>query len=162
MAKSIEDLGPVQMPANKVIVIIGASGFSTMDSDTAQDTLIRYFSLLSRRDYAGAVELYGGGYEILEEWNPTADPKDLAGLLEKACMVNGLWCLPVKKITLMITNDPKIYEFIVQFQQPDGRLLIVDHEREWADDDLPRSSFKFTVASKEDGYVVIDLPVYTP
>ena len=52
MAKTFDDLGPVQIPANEVTVKIVAESFSSTDSGAARDTLIRYFSLLSEGKYA--------------------------------------------------------------------------------------------------------------
>ena len=162
MATTFDELGPVQIPANEINVKIVVESFSTTDSGATRDTLIRYFSLLSEGQYPDAVELYGGGYEILTEWNPIDDPDNLAGLLEKGCTVNGLLCLPVKTITPMGTNSANTFEFAVQFENPDGSLFILNPEGDWPEGALPRSAFYYTVVETEDGFFVQELPIYVP
>jgi hypothetical protein len=159
MAKTLEALGPVEIPANEVAVTIHApaGGDLQNDVDMAQETLARYFALLSQGRYAEAVGLYVGPYDVLQEWNPTADPEEYAGLFEKGCTANGLHCLPVKQIIVGETASEGRFSFTVTFENPDGSLFVLDPEGA-----VPRSEFDYTVVRLDDGYFVEELPVYAP
>jgi len=54
-------------------------------AEEAQQTLIKFFSLLNAKKYAEANALYGGSYEQLQVFNPDADPSDHAALWAGAC-----------------------------------------------------------------------------
>ncbi|UCG25948.1 MAG: hypothetical protein JSW55_08185 [Chloroflexota bacterium] len=162
MATTFDELGPVQIPANEVTVRIDAESHPVSEVEAAQEALRRYFALLSEGKYADAVDLHGGGYGALRGWNPTADPDDLAGLLESGCKVNGLVCRPVKTISPMGAGSPTVFEFAVQFENPDGSLFVLNPEGDWPEGEFPRSSFKFTVLPIGDGFAVQELPISTP
>lgn len=162
MSVTLNDLGPVQIPANEVTVKIVTERFSSAEYDAARDTLVRYFTLLNEGNYGNAVDLYGGGFEVLRDWNPTADPDDLAGLLESGCTVNGLRCLPIKEIMPLETNDPNTFDFAVQFENPDGSLFVLNPGGDWPNGTTPQSLFEYTVVKTGDDFVVQDLPVYVP
>lgn len=162
MAKTQDELGPVEIPANGATVEIEPRGDPSDESVAAQEALVRYFSLLSMGEYADAVELHGAGYEALRDWNPTADPGDLAGLLEQGCTVNGLVCRPLKTISLQGTSAPGAFEFTVQFENPDGSLFVLNPDGEWPGTEFPRSLFSYTVVRTADGHLVQELPVSVP
>lgn len=62
------------------------------DLEQARETLASYFSLLHAGRYAEAVNLYGGSYDILRDWNPAVDPDDYATLFENGCETNAwMW-----------------------------------------------------------------------
>jgi peptidyl-Lys metalloendopeptidase len=159
MARTMDALGPVEIPADSVTVTIpGPVGDSSKrDVDQAQETLSRYFTLLYQGRYAEAVDLYGGPYDVLQAWNPTADADDHAGLLEKGCTVNGLYCLPVRGIQSLGSSSADGFTFRVEFENPDGTLFVADPEGT-----SPQSAFDYTVVRKEQGYAVRELPVYVP
>lgn len=162
MAETLAELGPIEMRANEVILKIGAGEHASTSSDPAEGALVRYFSLLSEGNYADAVELHGGGYDVLLEWNPTADADDLVGLLKLGCTTNGLQCLPIKTITAMGTGAPNTFEFALQFENPDGSLFVLNPQGDWPNGTMPQSLFEYTVMKSGTGFVVQDLPVYAP
>jgi hypothetical protein len=159
MAAKLEALGPVEIPANEVSVTIpGPVGDdSQSDADRARETLLRFFALLHQGQYAEAVDLYGGSYEVLQEWNPTADAQDYAELLARGCTVNGLKCLAVKQVMAVETGSGNEFPFTVTFENPDGSLFVLNPEGA-----LPVSEFDYTVVRSEDDYMVEELPVYAP
>jgi hypothetical protein len=159
MARKLEALGPVEIPANEVTVNIPGpiDNGSNRDLDKAQETLLRFFSLLNQGHYAEGVDLYGGPYDVLQAWNPTADAQDYAELLERGCMANGLQCLPVKQILAVETGSRDRFIFTVTFENPDGSLFVLNPEGA-----IPRSEFDYTVVRSEEDYIVEELPVYVP
>jgi hypothetical protein len=159
MARTLEALGPVEIPANEVAVNIPGptDSDSNRDLDKAQETLLRFFSLLHQGQYAEAVDLYGGPYDVLQEWNPTADPQDYVGLLARGCMANGLQCLAVKQVMAVETGSRDKFSFTVTFENPDGSLFVLNPHGT-----IPRSEFDYTVVRSEDDYFVEELPVYAP
>jgi hypothetical protein len=158
MARTMDALGPVEIPADSVSLTIGPAGnSSTSDVDRAQETLRRYFTLLYQGRYAEAVDLYGGPYDVLQGWNPTADPEDRAGLLEKGCTVNGLHCLPAGQMQSSGSSSEDGFTFRVEFENPDGSLFVLDPEGS-----SPQSAFDYTVVRTEQGFAVQELPVYVP
>lgn len=129
----------------------------------AQEALIRYFSLLSNGQYSQAVELYGGDYDTLAEWNPDIDPSDHAGLLERGCMMNGLQCLVVHEILATERISQDSYRFTVQFENQDGTLFVRGPCCGATEEEMPsQSDFVFTVVKQGEGFAVQDLPVYVP
>jgi len=149
----------LQVPNNEVSVTIPGSvgGDSHSDVDKAQETLLRFFSLLNQGHYAEVVDLYGGPYDVLQAWNPTADAQDYAELLERGCMANGLQCLPVKQILAVENGSRDRFIFTVTFENPDGSLFVLNPEGA-----IPRSEFDYTVVRSEEDYIVEELPVYVP
>ncbi len=162
MARTYDELGPIELASNEVTVTLVDDDSISADTEAAREVLARYFSLLSEGRYANAVALYGGRYEILRDWNPTANPDDLAALLEKGCTINGLRCLPAKTIMAMGRDAPDTYNFAVQFEEPDGSLLVFEPGVDWAEDTFPKSLFEFIVVGEGDNFIVQDLPVYMP
>lgn len=163
MATTLDELGPVQIPSNKVTLVIGeaVNCNSSADGDIAEDTLMRFFSLLNQGKYADAAALYGGEYEMLINYNPTSDPADHAHLLEMGCTVNGLQCLPARSIQTA-AECSNSFEFSVQFENPGGNLFIQNPGGDWPEGTLPRSTFQYTVVKTEDGFFVQELPIYVP
>ena len=129
----------------------GAGG----EIDTAQQVLMRYFSLLHNSQYAEAATLYGGSYDVLWDWNPLVNPTDHATLLEQGCTANGLRCLDVGNV--LSSEQTDMFRFAVQFANSDGSLFVLYPEPGIS---LPLSTFEFTVVKVGDGYRVMELPVY--
>lgn len=125
--------------------------------------LLAFFDRLAAGEYVAAAELYGGSYEILQGYNPTVDPDDVASLWQNGCQINGLQCLPVRIANFK--EDTAVGEtiFTVQFTAPDGSLFergacCGDHRTT-----PPETAFEFRVIRAEDGmYRVLDMPVYVP
>ena len=131
--------------------------FSLDDLERARESLFSYLSLLHAGRYAEAVNLYGGSYDILRDWNPAVDPDDYAALFESGCETNGLMCLDVAGILLKEVASPHEFKFNVEFITEDGSLFMSGSETS------PQSQFVFTVLKDGDGrFLVMDLPVYAP
>jgi hypothetical protein len=131
--------------------------FSLDDLERARESLFSYLSLLHAGRYAEAVNLYGGSYDILRDWNPAVDPNDYAALFASGCETNGLMCLDVAGVLLNQAASSHEFKFNVEFINEDGSLFVFGPEAS------PQSQFIFTVSKDEDGkFLVQDLPVYAP
>jgi len=131
--------------------------FSLDDLEQARESLFSYLSLLHAGRYAEAVNLYGGSYDILRDWNPAVDPNDYAALFESGCEINALICLDVASVLLKKAVSSHEFKFVVEFYNEDGSLFVSGPETS------SESQFVFTVLKDEDGkFLVQDLPVYTP
>ncbi|HUM70932.1 MAG TPA: DUF333 domain-containing protein [Chloroflexota bacterium] len=124
--------------------------------------LLTFFDRLAAGEDAAA-ELYGGSYDVLQGYNPTVDPDDVATLWQNGCQINGLQCLPVRIANFKEETAVGETIFTVQFTAPDGSLF----EREACCGDAqttpPEFEFEFRVIRGEGGgYRVLDMPVYVP
>jgi hypothetical protein len=132
------------------------------DVDHARETLLDYFEALHAGEHQRVVELYGGSYEVLHEWNPTVDPADHELLFWYACNVNGVVCLQIKEI-VWEHQDGDDVTLTVEFQHNNGELFVLGPCCEANDEDNPaQSQFDFTMRKVDGRYRVLDLPVYTP
>lgn len=129
----------------------------------AQAVLIRFFDLLNAKQYTEADALYGGEYEQLQVFNPSADPSDHAALWSWSCEFAGLQCLKVR--TAAFENlQGDTFVFQVEFSTSDGSLFELGpccgaNETEMP----PVSQFEYRVARDSDGkFKVKDLPPYVP
>jgi hypothetical protein len=133
-------------------------------SSQAESVLVEYFRTLSLGEYKAASDLFGGGYAVLEEYNPDLNPADKAGLLERACTINGFVCLPVLKVGSVEPLSDSVFLVVVSFQNPDGSTFTRgaccgDSEGKNAS----QSAFEFQVKHDSSGsWLVMDLPVYLP
>lgn len=132
-------------------------------ANEAQDALIRFFDLLNAAQYDEADLYYGGNYEQLQIFNPTADPADHAALWSWSCEFAGLQCLKVRTAALKeLQGDTYIFQ--VEFSNSDGSLFVLGpccgaNEIEMP----PVSQFDYRVARDSDGkFKVMDLPPYVP
>jgi hypothetical protein len=130
----------------------------------AEKMVLDYFSALNQADYAKAVDLYGGPYEILQGYNPTLDPEDHTALLQAGCEFNGLMCLPVREVLSVQTSDNKEFIFDVEFANPDGSAFVLGPCCGETEETMPpQSVFKIGVHCQEEGACqVMDLPPYVP
>lgn len=137
---------------------VGASD----QADAAEQSLNNFFDKLSKGDYAGADEYYGGSYEILLYLNPLMDPDDHVGLWKNACTINGLQCLPVRSATFNKINEAGEYIFSVQYTNPDGSIFELGA---CCGEELttpPKIDFEYRVVSRDGDFLVLDLPVSLP
>ena len=130
--------------------------FSLDDLEQARETLSSYFSLLHAGRYSEVVNLYGGSYDILRDWNPAIDPDDYAALFESGCETNGLMCLNVASFLLKEVASPHEFKFNVEFITEDGSLFVSGSETS------PQSQFTYTVMKVDIQFLIQDLPVYVP
>ena len=144
------------------IVLAACTRAPAAEVGHARDTLLEYFEALHAGEHQRVVELYGGSYELLQEWNPNVDPEDHELLFWYACNVNGLVCLQIKDI---VREDRVGDGFVltVEFQQNNGELFVLGPCCGASDEGNPsQSQFDFMVRKMEGRYKVLDLPVYTP
>ncbi len=134
------------------------------DEALAEKALTDYLTYLSEGDYQGAVDLYGGSYEMLQGYNPNVDPSDYAALLEHGCTYNGFRCLQPQEITYVGTNSAGEFVFSVKFLDENGEMLVIGPCCGGnATDSPPRSEFSLRVQKSGPGqFKVLDLPPYTP
>jgi hypothetical protein len=138
---------------------------SAGDHQRAQESLRLFFDYLHEGDYTEAIDLYGGSYATLVEYNPTIDPEDRPALLEAACRVNGFQCVSVRKTLLLEQPSPTEYLVVVEFENDDGSLFIRGRccESSGNEEEPPASQFVFRISKEADGsFIVLDLPVYIP
>lgn len=123
-----------------------------------------YFSAFNQGDFARAVELYGGSYEMLEANNPAIGPEDRPALLEAACRYNGYRCdLSLREVVRVEQEREGAYRFTLQFNTADGQLFELGPCCGADPDEAPPvSQFDYTVELQEGEMRVLDLPVYQP
>jgi hypothetical protein len=123
----------------------------------AGETLVAFYEMLNQQNYEAAVELFGGGYGIVINWNPDVDPNDHATLLMRGCEVNGFLCiLRIGKIVNADQISPLEYHFMVEFNKPDGSIF----QRKGPNDTLV-TQFLFRVVRDCGGkFLVVDWPFY--
>lgn len=129
----------------------------------AHDTLVRFFMLLSAKEYIEADALYGGSHETLRDWNPDVDPSDHIKLWERACEQNGLRCLLLRSLSFIeVRGDTYIFQ--VEFSNPDGSLFVRGPCCGANETDMPpESQFEYRVTRYANGkFLVMDLPPYVP
>ena len=134
------------------------------DFESAQQTLISFFSLLNDGEYKRAAALYGGMYHSLQDLNPKVDPNDHAALFKNVCTVNGAQCLEVRQSTLLDQPTPADFRFSVEFSNEDGSLF---SRGPCCGDDSnsndAQTAFIYTVRLACTGdYQVLGLPVFSP
>ena len=138
------------------IFLLSACAKGASDSEGAKQNLIAFFDFLNRGQYDEAAELYGGGYEILVEFNPALDPENCPALLKNGCEINGLQCLTVLTAEFKEKNSKGEYIFLVQFKDADGNLFV-----QQTPNAPPVFIFVYSVMKGEDGTIrVLDLPPY--
>jgi hypothetical protein len=135
------------------------------DLEKAQTSLIAFFSYLSEGKYSQAVELYGGSedqYEALRSNNPTVDPEDKAALLEAGCTYQYR-CLQIKDVVQADQVSQTEFNFIVQFENPDGSLFMLGPCCGADETEMPpQSEFKYGVIKMDDHFLVVGELLYVP
>lgn len=132
--------------------------------DAAQQALVSFFSYLHDGEYGRASDLYGGEYIVMRDQNPDIDPDDHAALFQRACTVNGLQCLEIRKLTLLDQPSPAEFRFNVEFANAEGSLFA---RGPCCGDNDPNSveqtEFIFTVRYVCTGkYHILEMPFYVP
>ena len=138
------------------VFLSGVYANGASDSERAKQNLIAFFDFLNRGQYTEAAELYGGGYEILVDFNPTLDPEDRPALLKNGCEINRLQCLTVLTAEFKEKNSKGEYVFRFQFKDTDDNLFV-----QQTPNAPPVFIFDYRVMKGEDGtFRVLDLPPY--
>jgi hypothetical protein len=145
-----------------VVVMAACSQASSLEMDMARDTLLEYFEALHSGDHQRVVEIYGGSYEILQDWNPDIAEDDYELLFWYACNVNGAVCLRIKNVVQEIQVGDE-YIFTVEFQLNNGDLFVLGPCCGASQEgDAAQTQFDFTVRKMDGQYLVQELPVYSP
>ena len=139
----------------------GQFAVSAVDPERA---MVDFFTYLNQGDYAQASELYGGSYDILQDYNPDLNLDDKTALLKAGCEQNGLMCLAVEEVLSVQTNDQTNFLFEVQFTNRDGSLFILGPCCGADEETMPPvSTFLVGVRCQEGGpCLVMDLPPSVP
>lgn len=146
-----------------IVVLLNGCYPGLSDSEKASQVLTRFFSELSNGNYADAADLYGGGYEILANFNPDLDANDHVSLWENGCQINGLQCLTIRTITFNQLLDTGEYIFTVEFNDPAGNLFVLEACCGEEPTTAPQFQFEYRVVKAGGGeFQVLDLPVYVP
>jgi hypothetical protein len=133
------------------------------DATTAEQTLIEFFDLLNKGQYAEADKLYTGSYDELISMNPDITPSDHAALWKRGCEQNGLQCLTARHIVLDISRTASYYFFRVEFNAPDGSLFVRGPCCGATETEMPsQSSFTYTIIVVNGRCKVATMPVYVP
>ena len=134
------------------------------DLQNAEQAILDFLEELNEGNYKEAAELYGGGYEIMIDHNPSLDPNNHAELIQNACAINGAQCLKVESVALDHKAAVNEYIFLVEFLNADGSLFVLGPCCGGNETDTPpRSSFAFTVVKDNEGkFLVMDMPPSMP
>ena len=145
------------------ILLASCAPSLTQEVESAKQTVITYFDLLSKGEYAAADALYGGDYEALASVNPVLDPADHAALWQNGCHLNGWQCLSVRSAILKEQHGD-VFTFLVEFNNSDGSLFVRGPCCGASETEMPpESTFEFRVIKSVEGHFkVLDLPVFVP
>ena len=140
----------------------GDPGISHEDLVGARAALTAYFDALNAGRYDEAAQLYGGGYAVLVEDNPSISADDHAALFEAACKVNGFQCLKIKEI--IKDNQPSfdLSGFVVQFAASDGTVFKQPAIEGNGTQQPERTDFEYSVRKVAGKFLVQELPPYVP
>ncbi len=145
-----------------IVVLMAACNSAVQEWEAAQQALVDYFTALSQEQYSKAIALYGGSYESLIAMNPDINSFDLDRLWENGCTVNGLQCLAVLSATLK-EQVGNTFVFTVEFSKPDGSRFVLGPCCGASETEMPPvGQFEYRVEKINDGYRVLDLPVFVP
>jgi hypothetical protein len=111
---------------------------------------------------AAAKDLFFEDFSILSGWIqsrlPGIDPEDIESVLKGLCADPRFPCLPVKDVKYEAQKDLNTFDFVVDFQNPDGSSKIWPSCEGLSPDDYCdfRDGFEYTVKLMEDGTYKID------
>jgi hypothetical protein len=129
----------------------------------ADKTLMDFYQNLADGNYQQAASLYGGSYETLQAMNPTIAPDNHPLLWQTGCTINGLRCLPVRRVVDSEPISADKFIFTVEFRNPDGQVFIKGPCCGAAEEEMPSvSQFKVHVIQSDGRFLVQDLPPYIP
>lgn len=145
------------------ILILAACSPAEQESeaDKAKTAMQTFFSALANGQYAEAVTLYGGEYELLAGWNPDLTPTDYTALWQRGCEQNGLVCMEVMDVVTAAETESG-FEFTVTFKTKDGELFEFTG---CCGKTLPEPITEYEIAARRDGngnYQVLSMPPYVP
>ncbi len=150
-----------------LVLVSACTAVPTQKVDHQQEALTalqNFFSSLNSGDYASAVALYGGSYEMVAGMNPEVNINDPVSLFTNGCTINGYMCLKIKEAALKEQKSNSEYVFTVKFENPDGSLFVQGPCCGQTEAESPsKSEFLYTVKQNSSGqFVVMDMPPYVP
>ena len=159
MFKKISQLWMIILAA----LLLSACVSKKADAEHAKQALASFFAELNAGRYDAAPRWYGGSYETLIEFNPEVNPDDQANLWQNGCQINGLQCLTIRTVTFNELTSKGEFIFTVEFNTPDGNLLVLEACCGENPTSPPQFQFEYRVVKSGDGvFRVLDMPVYLP
>lgn len=144
-----------------ILLLAACSPVSDETEQTKAETAMQtFFSALANGQYADAVTLYRGEYELLAGWNPDLSPTDYTSLWQRGCEQNGLVCMEVMDVVNAVETGSG-FEFTVTFKTKEGELFEFTG---CCGETLPEpiTEYAISVQKDGDGYKVLSLPPYVP
>jgi hypothetical protein len=146
-----------------LVFILAACSSAEQESEAAaaETTMRTFFSVLANGQYAEAVTLYGGDYEILTGWNPDISPTDYTSPWQRGCEQNGLVCMEIMEIVKVEENETN-FEFTVTFKTKGGELFELTG---CCGETFPEPISEYVIGVQSYGkgnYKVLSLPPYVP
>jgi WD40 repeat protein len=155
-------------PDQKSILVNSGSdvtefGLPAVDQAMAKSILLDHLNKLEAGNYqAAAKDLFFEDFSILFGWIqsrlPGIDPEDIESVLKGLCADPRFPCLPVKDVKYEAQKDLNTFDFVVDFQNPDGSSKTWPSCEGLSPDDYCdfRDGFEYTVKLMEDGTYKID------
>jgi hypothetical protein len=143
-----------------ILLTACSAGNQQTEQDTAEQSMRTFFGTLANGQYAEAVRLYGGEYEILAGWNPDLSPTDYESLWQRGCEQNGLVCMEVLDVVNAVETESG-FDFMVTFKTKDGELFQFTG---CCGETLPEPITEYVISVQKDGdgYKALSLPPYIP
>ena len=161
----VPSTAPTAAPSPEpVFTDIVPSELPSTSLELAEEALIDFFAYLAQEEYGQAAELHGGPqdvYDVIRGWNALEDGTP-AELLEIAC-THQLVCMEIFEIVEAVQVSDSIFEFTVQFSNPDGSMFVLGPCCGATEEEMPPvSEFWYQVVLVEGEYKVMGSPVYVP
>lgn len=152
-----------ETPAMKDILAAGPDQASSLEAQ-ARAVLVDFYDVLNQGAYDQAALLYGGSYDMLQDFNPEIDPGDKLSLLRAGCVINGLMCLPVLNLSFVQVNDQQEFVYEVVFANRDGSEFVLGPCCGATEEEMPPVSefFVRVTCTAEGACHALDLPPYVP
>ena len=140
--------------------------FEAKSTEAAQQTLERFFTILSNGQYSEASYYYGSTYDTLIDMNPDIDQNDKTTLWKAGCEFNGFQCKLSLRSAVVKEQSGDTIRFTVEFSNPDGSLFVLGPCCGTDATDMPPvTQFEFLLSWIDEGggrFVVMTMPVYVP
>ena len=150
-------------PDQKSILVNSGSdvtefGLPVANQVKAKAFLLDHLQKLEAGEYqAAAKDLYFEDFSMLSGWIesrlPGIDPEDTESVLEGLCADPRFPCLPVKSMRYEAQKDLNTFDFVVEFQNPDGSTAVWPPCEGLSPNDYCdfRDGFEYLVTLMDDG-----------
>jgi hypothetical protein len=129
----------------------------------AKSFLLDHLQKLEAGDYQEAAkDLYFEDFSLYSGWIqsrlPGIDPEDTESVLEGLCADSRFPCLPVKNVRYEAQKNLNTYDFVVDFENPDGSTVVWPSCDGLSAEDYCdfREGFEYSVKLINDGNFKID------